>query len=280
MTTNTPTDPLVEALKTCPFCGTAPSEYIRQDESLFSHAIVDYLTITCTECDGASMHSEDHAEIREKWNTRALYTNSSRVTPPVEAVEPDWPISTDGPVKINDQRRWLARQLMDSKLSDKEAMGIVAHHPGIGDLHPATPPAEAVAWRVKDYAGGWILFPTKPQARREARGTDRAVQPLYATPPAPEEGVKSSYDYECLLLGRDNFIVRKGLWGEFVDQADAALKSPAPDLEEVRAALKQPINNLIAEMSSWADPSPGERDAAERTINAVLTSLQPKQEQR
>lgn len=54
-----------------------------------------------------------------------------------------------------------------------------------------TPPADA--WRVRDFADGWILFPTKPQARREARGTDRAVQPLYATPPAPDlEGVRAA----------------------------------------------------------------------------------------
>jgi hypothetical protein len=44
---------------------------------------------------------------------------------------PEWPISVDGPHSIDDKRRWLARQLMDSKLSAEEAFDIVAYHPAI-----------------------------------------------------------------------------------------------------------------------------------------------------
>lgn len=40
----------------------------------------------------------------------------------------DWSITKDGPHEINKHRFWLARQLLDSKLSDREAYGIVAHH--------------------------------------------------------------------------------------------------------------------------------------------------------
>jgi len=43
------------------------------------------------------------------------------------ALEPDWPISTDGPHKIGDHRRWLARKLMDSTLTADEAYSIVRH---------------------------------------------------------------------------------------------------------------------------------------------------------
>ncbi len=40
-------------------------------------------------------------------------------------------ISRDGPHKITDARRWLARQLLDSQLSDDEAFGIAAFHPAV-----------------------------------------------------------------------------------------------------------------------------------------------------
>lgn len=47
------------------------------------------------------------------------------------ALEKDWPISTDGHHSISDTRRWLARQLMDSTLSEAEALGAVAHNPAV-----------------------------------------------------------------------------------------------------------------------------------------------------
>ena len=42
-----------------------------------------------------------------------------------------YPIMGDGPHKITDHRRWLARQLLDSKLSEEEAYGIVRYSPGV-----------------------------------------------------------------------------------------------------------------------------------------------------
>ncbi len=50
-------------------------------------------------------------------------------------IEPLWVVSKDGPIEISYQRRWLARQLMDSKLTEAEAMSIVAFHPQISDFH-------------------------------------------------------------------------------------------------------------------------------------------------
>jgi hypothetical protein len=52
-------------------------------------------------------------------------------------LEPDWAVSKDGTHKIGDQRRWLARKLMDSKLTDEEAFGIVCYHPDISDIWKA-----------------------------------------------------------------------------------------------------------------------------------------------
>ena len=48
-------------------------------------------------------------------------------------------------------------------------------------------PAEAVAWRVKDYADGWILFHHEAPARKSASARNGAlVQPLYTHPPQPD----------------------------------------------------------------------------------------------
>lgn len=43
-------------------------------------------------------------------------------------------ISKDGPHKPSDHRVWLARQLLDSKLDDSEAYGIVCHSPAVSDI--------------------------------------------------------------------------------------------------------------------------------------------------
>lgn len=59
-------------------------------------------------------------------NVQPLYASPIR--------EPE--ISRDGPHKISDTRKWLARQLLDSKLDEAEAIGIVAYSPAITDLAP------------------------------------------------------------------------------------------------------------------------------------------------
>jgi len=41
---------------------------------------------------------------------------------------------------------------------------------------------EPVAWRVKDFADGWILCHSEAQAKREAESGGNLVQPLYAAP--------------------------------------------------------------------------------------------------
>lgn len=48
------------------------------------------------------------------------------VAPDGSPLEPLWGISKDGPHELTWQRRWLARQLMDNRLTTDEAMGIAA----------------------------------------------------------------------------------------------------------------------------------------------------------
>lgn len=51
---------------------------------------------------------------------------------------------------------------------------------------PAEPAGEPVAWRVKDYADGWIMFHDESAALREVAETGGLMQPLYlAAPPSP-----------------------------------------------------------------------------------------------
>lgn len=48
-------------------------------------------------------------------------------------------------------------------------------------------PATPVAWRVKDFADGWILFHSEEEARREAAGAGNLVEALYASPASPAQ---------------------------------------------------------------------------------------------
>lgn len=58
------------------------------------------------------------------------------------------------------------------------------------------PEGEPVAWRVKDFADGWILFHDELGARLEAEGAGNLVQPLYTRPPVwPEAGFLECFGY-------------------------------------------------------------------------------------
>lgn len=48
---------------------------------------------------------------------------------------------------VGNHRIWLARQLLDARLSDEEAYRTVAYSPAISDTLPTPAPMEAVAWR-------------------------------------------------------------------------------------------------------------------------------------
>jgi hypothetical protein len=63
------------------------------------------------------------------------------------------------------------------------------------------PEGEAVAWRVKDYADGWILFHHEAPARASSEARNGAlVQPLYASPVVPV-GVSREDEAWSLAMG-------------------------------------------------------------------------------
>ena len=39
---------------------------------------------------------------------------------------------------------------------------------------------QPVAWRVKDYADGWVRYGTEAEAKREAKRTGALIEPLYS----------------------------------------------------------------------------------------------------
>ncbi len=45
---------------------------------------------------------------------------------------------------------------------------------------PMLPQVQPVAWRVKDFADGWILCHSENQAKREAEGAGNLIEPLYS----------------------------------------------------------------------------------------------------
>lgn len=67
-------------LKPCPFCGNdAPRMVRHMDESLWSHAAVEWLHITCDECDCESVSSEVHEDVIAAWNRRAAVIQNTAV---------------------------------------------------------------------------------------------------------------------------------------------------------------------------------------------------------
>jgi len=66
---------------------------------------------------------------------------------------------------------------------------------------PEAPVSEAVAWRVHDWADGWILFDSEEIAGWECRDDTRTVQPLYAHPsPSPVSAWKPGREEIALTI--------------------------------------------------------------------------------
>lgn len=109
---------MTEALKPCPFaCKASPVMLTIREEGVDAY---DRETlIRCDEC-GAEVAEEYASDAIARWNRR--------IGDPAEEGDETLPeIAKDGPHRPNPMRMWLARQLMDSRLTDEEAYDIVAH---------------------------------------------------------------------------------------------------------------------------------------------------------
>ena len=58
---------------------------------------------------------------------------------------------------------------------------------------------DPVAWRVKDFADGWVLCHTEAESRREAEGAGNLVEPLYRTPPPQTGGEAALLRHRVIL---------------------------------------------------------------------------------
>jgi|GEM_PF-6505342 Lar family restriction alleviation protein len=98
-----------KSLLPCPFCGEIPSERRWMDESVYSHATVEYLQITCDGCDAGTRASEKHDEIRSAWNTRAALAASPEPVARQIEVVPELNMSNYDEVDVARLNEWAIR---------------------------------------------------------------------------------------------------------------------------------------------------------------------------
>ncbi|HET8635500.1 MAG TPA: DUF2730 family protein [Acidobacteriaceae bacterium] len=134
--------------------------------------------------------------------------------------------------------------------------------------HPAAPDMEPVAWRVKDYADGWILCHTRAQAEREAENGN-LIERLYSASQlyALQERVERA---EARVEQLEN--------SEEWQRLTMALEAAEARVAEAEAALSQ-IQNLadmlIAAHDPGADLSAMSGHEAQRRVHAFVREVAP-----
>lgn len=185
-----------------------------------------------------------------------------------------WPISVDGPNKITDQRAWLARQLLDSKLTDGEAFGIVAYHPDIRSASTSPPnPQEGAGEPVaEDVAAYNERFDAADEAGQEIYNEAFWHGWMWARDPnfEDEEGMREEFNrgIDGVVLGegwegcRDAFLKRLPL---------VAVDASPPPANDRTKALEEALKALVraAEKTPRAH-APPELFAALSEANEVL----------
>ena len=110
----------------------------------------------------------------------------------------------------------------------------------LGDIRllltdPRQPSEAPVAWRVKDFADGWIVFDNKARAEEEAMATGALIQPLFASEPpvTADEGWRPSKEAVARIVAGQPYYER----GKFCLQE----YPPNPwDYEKADAILRLP----------------------------------------
>ena len=189
---------------------------------------------------------------KEGWNDREgdLIAGVNRIAPEASGEPVAWPISVDGPNKITDQRAWLARKLMDSKLTDGEAFGIVAYHPDIRSASTSPPnPQEGAGEPVAGKAGGFA--PGSYECRcltcgNAFEGDKRAI----SCRPCAEKALPAERLYEAFRREM------KPSWPAWRDQSHAValafhriVSASPPPANDRTKALEEAVNKAIRILS-------------------------------
>lgn len=96
-----------------------------------------------------------------------------------------------------------------------------------------------VAWRVKDFADGWIICQSESEAQRLVVGTGGVVEALYASPEVDRTLATAGET----IMKLDALVARKdAALLEMLEIAElfVPLKLDAPGFKRARAALKEP----------------------------------------
>ncbi|MBT0778028.1 hypothetical protein [Paracoccus sp. pheM1] len=122
----------------------------------------------------------------------------------------------------------MGEDLMAAGLSGEDARFVALQLAQNGlMLVPATPTAqEAVAWRCKDYADGWVLYGNKRQAECYQRLTGCLMEALYTHPPQPSETVADVHQRDLTrpIIGIENRTAQE-VFDIMSDRIRAALRA-------------------------------------------------------
>lgn len=115
-------------------------EFIGRQPVLCPHGSTDPNNL-CAYCEGDEVWpGRAHPQAREDAQPVGMIDGEAVALPS---------IAVDGPHRPCEHRLWLARQLLDSRMSDAEAYSTIAFSPAITDLHPAP---DALREAVSDIA--------------------------------------------------------------------------------------------------------------------------------
>lgn len=151
---------------------------------------------------------------------------------------------------------------------------------GARDVPASSAPTSPVAWRVKDFADGWILCRTEGYARHLAEGAGNLVQPLYAGPqPPPPGSVEDRFNgdnahlcrsIEALLsLNDKGSMVPHGMGG----LARALLSAAAVRLTQADDGWREQIAHflwgLLDDIDTASDAAKGDDRAYRKAVETI-----------
>lgn len=105
-----------------------------------------------------------------------------------------------------------------------------------------TTEAKPVAWRVKDYADGWVLYHSEERARRAAEQSDALLEPLYASPlPTVPEDIAGLVEIAHTRAARPEVCSTDSWLLLSLGQSLEALHQKNKELEEERDRLRMAL---------------------------------------